>query len=97
MAAIWRLEQYTLKYRQQVLVVQGLVAGVAEEIVIFRGFSSSLTRPTAFDPDVLVLPEEAEIIGIDIVAAPYQPEHPQYLERSLSWIEMEQRLDALAL
>ncbi|MFM7470231.1 MAG: hypothetical protein ACKO5P_01785 [Nodosilinea sp.] len=97
MTPIWRLEQYTLKNRQQVLLIHGLVAGEEEEIVIFRGFSSSLTRPTAFDPDVVVLPEGAEIISIDIVAAPYQPENPQYVEQSLSWTKMEQRLEALAL
>ncbi|MBU6228130.1 MAG: hypothetical protein KGQ93_00330 [Cyanobacteria bacterium REEB459] len=94
---IRRLEQYTLKHRQEVLIVHGLVAGAPEEIIIFRGFSSSLTRPTAADPDVLILPEAAEITSIDIVAAPYQPDQPQYLDRFLSWQQMDQRLQMLAL
>lgn len=90
----YRLEQYTLKYPQAVLVVAATVAGEKDEVVIFRGFSSSLVRPTASDPDVPVLPAEAEIQAIDILAGPYNPDQPQYLHRGLSWAEMQGFLDA---
>ena len=71
-----RMEQYTLKRPEQVLLVHALVDGEEDEIVIFRGFSSSLVRPTAFDPDVPVLPENAEIQSIDILMGPYTPDNP---------------------
>lgn len=79
-----RLEQYTLKRPQEVLLVRAEIAGEPEEVVIFRGFSSSLTRPTDPDPDVPVLPESARIIAIDRLRSPYDPEHPQYLETGLT-------------
>ncbi len=79
-----RLEQYTLKRPQEVLLVRAEIAGEPEEVVIFRGFSSSLTRPTDPDPDVPVLPESAHIIAIDRLLGPYNPEHPQYLETGLT-------------
>ncbi len=47
-----RLEQYTVKRPQEVLLVTVEVDGERDEVAIFRGFSSSLMRPTAFDPDV---------------------------------------------
>ena len=52
-----RLEQYTLQRPQEVLIVKAEIAGEEDEIAIFRGFSSSLMRPTAFDVDVPILPE----------------------------------------
>ncbi|MBD0268359.1 MAG: hypothetical protein ICV77_08700 [Cyanobacteria bacterium Co-bin8] len=80
-----RLEQYTLKRPQEVLLVAAEVAGEADQILVFRGFSSSLMRPTAFDPDVPVLPEEAVISSIDRLLGPYNPSNPQYLEQGVSW------------
>lgn len=79
-----RLEQYTLKRPQEVLLVRAEIGGEPEEVVIFRGFSSSLTRPTDPDPDVPVLPASAHIIAIDRLRGPYDPAHPQYLETGLT-------------
>ena len=87
-----QLEQYTLQNPQEVLLARVEIDGELDEILIFRGFSSSLMRPTAFDPDVAVLPEDAVIIAIDRLSGPYQPENPQYLERQISWEEFSQRL-----
>ncbi|NEP17985.1 MAG: hypothetical protein F6J97_13945 [Leptolyngbya sp. SIO4C1] len=89
-----RLEQYTLTHPQEVLIVSAEVAGEPDEIVIFRGFSSSLMRPTAFDPDVPVLPPAATVLRIDRLQGPYQPENPVYLEQGLSLAEFEARLPA---
>lgn len=97
MSPSFRLEQYTLRHPQAVLRVLARVDGEADEILIFRGFSSSLVRPTAFDPDVPVLPESAEIDAIDILAGPYNPEQPRYLHQGLSWTEMQVFLEAAGL
>ncbi|BAZ69500.1 hypothetical protein NIES4106_42730 [Fischerella sp. NIES-4106] len=84
-----RLERYTVKSPQEVLLVTLEIAGEEDQIAIFKGFSSSLMRPTAFDPDVPVLPEEANILKIDIVASPYNPEAPHYIQQGLTWKDME--------
>jgi hypothetical protein len=93
----FRLEQYTLKRPQQVLLVQALVKGEADQVVVFRGFSSSLVRPTAFDPDVPVLPEDAAIQTIDILKGPYNPDQPRYLQPGLTWAEMVSLLEAVGV
>jgi hypothetical protein len=41
--------------------------------VIYRGFSSSTTHPTAFDPDQPALPEIARLISAEILQAPLRP------------------------
>ncbi len=87
-----RLEQYTIKRPQEVLIVTADIAGEEDQIAIFKGFSSSLMRPTAFDPDVPVLPPEANIVTIDRVASPYNPNAPRYLQQGLTWETMEQLL-----
>lgn len=81
---IQRLEQYTLKRPGEVLLVAATVDGEDDQIVIFRGFSSSLMRPTAFDPDVPVLPEQAEILTIDRLQGPYTPDEPKYIQKNIS-------------
>lgn len=45
----------------------------AFELLIFRGFSSSVTHPTAFDPDRPALPEGAEITSAELLAGPLNP------------------------
>ncbi|MEM1238397.1 MAG: hypothetical protein AAGI45_01015 [Cyanobacteria bacterium P01_H01_bin.26] len=87
-----QLEQYTLQHPQEVLLVAAEVDGEPDEILIYRGFSSSLARPTAFDPDVPVLPDSAVITTVDRLVGPYHPEAPTYLEQQVSWVEFSQRL-----
>ena len=84
----FRLEQYTLRQPQLVLRVAAVIDGQEDEVLIFRGFSSSLMHPTAADPEVPVLPAAAEIQAIDIMVGPYNPTAPQYLHRGLTWIDM---------
>jgi hypothetical protein len=93
----YRLEQYTLKRPQEVLQVRAIVTGEEDEVVIFRGFSSSLVRPTAADPDVPVLPEDAEIQSIDRLEGPYNPANPTYLQQGLSWDDMLALLSAVGV
>ncbi|ACK64993.1 conserved hypothetical protein [Rippkaea orientalis PCC 8801] len=87
-----QLEQYTLQHPQEVLLVTVETAGELDEIMIFKGFSSSLIKPTDFDPDVPILSEEATIISIDRLKSPYNPNKPQYLEKGLSWQQMQAML-----
>ncbi len=80
-----RLEQYTAKRSHEVLIVTAEIEAEQDQIAIFKGFSSSLTRPTAFDPEVPVLPDRAKIITIDRVASPYNPQSPRYIQQGLTW------------
>jgi hypothetical protein len=84
-----RLEQYTTKRPQEILLVTVEIADEQDTIAIFKGFSSSLMRPTAFDPDVPVLPDGANILNIDRVASPYNPESPRYIQQGISWEVMQ--------
>ncbi|MEH2354844.1 DUF7734 family protein [Nostoc sp.] len=84
-----RLEQYTAKRTKEVLILTVEIADEEDTIAIFKGFSSSLMRPTAFDADVPVLPDGANILNIDRVASPYNPEAPRYLQQGISWEAME--------
>jgi hypothetical protein len=93
----FRLEQYTLKRPQEVLLVTAEVAGEPDEIAIFKGFSSSLMRSTAFDPDVPVLSADAKIVAIDRLVAPYRPDQPQYIQQGLTWEEMQGLLEEVGV
>jgi hypothetical protein len=88
-----RLERYTQTRSREVWLVHAIVAGEPDRVLVFKGFSSSLMRPTAFDPDVPVLPPDATIESIDRLQAPFNPDCPNYLEQGLSVAEVEQRLN----
>ncbi|MEZ2234462.1 MULTISPECIES: hypothetical protein [unclassified Microcoleus] len=92
-----RLEQYTVKRPQEVLIVKVESEGELDEISIFKGFSSSLVRSTAFDPDIPVLPEGAKIISVDRLAGPYNPNNPRYLQQGLSWETMQSLLSEVGI
>lgn len=92
-----RLEQYTIARSQEVLIVTAEVDGEGDRVVIFKGFSSSLVRPTASDPDVPVLPDRAEIIHIDRATTPYNPENPHYIEQGLTLAAMESLLQEVGV
>lgn len=80
-----RLEQYTAKRSQEVLIVDFEIAGEEDRVAIFKGYSSSLMRSTASDPDIPLVPDNAKIIRIDRVASPYNPESPRYIQQGLTW------------
>ncbi|WP_071518825.1 hypothetical protein [Geitlerinema sp. PCC 9228] len=87
-----RLENYTEKNPQEVLLVTLDIEGEEDQVTIFKGFSSSLMRPTAYDPEVPVIPENATIVSIDRMASPYEPNNPRYIQRGLTWEAMESLL-----
>ncbi|MGB3491669.1 MAG: hypothetical protein WBA57_02995 [Elainellaceae cyanobacterium] len=84
-----RLEQYTLKRAGEALLVTARVEGEEDQVIIFRGFSSSLVRSTAFDPDIPVLTEDAEILSVDRLEGPFRPDCPRYIQQSLTLQETE--------
>ncbi len=92
-----RLEQYTIKHPQEVLLVTVETNGEEDQIAIFKGFSSSLVQPTNFDPDIPVLPDGAKILNIDRAVSPYNPDSPRYLEQGLSWEMMQTRLSDIGV
>jgi hypothetical protein len=92
-----RLEQYTVQFPRELLLVDIEVDGQPDQIAIFKGFSSSLMCPTAFDPEVPMIPPEAKILGIDRLQGPYNPNSPRYIQRKISWQEFEELLEKAGL
>jgi hypothetical protein len=97
MLPIQRLEQYSLRFPQEVLLVEADVAGQRDQIMVFKGFSSSLVQATASDPDVPILPADAVILSLSRCRAPYRPPAPEMIEPDLSWSEFLERLANLGL
>ena len=87
-----QLETYSRNHPQEVLLVKLKIENELDEVMIFKGFSSSLMRSTAFDPDMPVVSDRAEILTIDRLAAPYKPNQPNYLQQGITW---EQFIDCL--
>lgn len=81
------LEDYSADHRDEVLWVTVTVDGEPEEITIYRGFTSSLSRPTPADPDTPVLPPQAVLVSIARLRAPFDPAHPQPLAPPLTWAQ----------
>lgn len=93
-----RLEQYTLKRRQEVLIVNlETPDGEPDQVMVYGGFSSSLMRATEFDPDIPVIAPDANILSIDRAVSPYDPDRPEYLETGLTLEAMEGLLQQLNL
>lgn len=78
-------------------MVNAQVNGEDDCVIVFRGFSSSLVQPTAADPEIPVLPQDAVIETVDRLQGPYTPNDPQFLERDILWREFSDRLTELGL
>lgn len=87
-----QLEAYSSEHPQEVLLIQLKIDEELDQVMIFKGFSSSLMRSTAFDPDVPVISDRAKILSIDRVAAPYKPNQPNYLQQGITWEEFKDYL-----
>jgi hypothetical protein len=77
------LETYTRKRPTEILLVRVRVDGSDEEVLVFRGASSYLTRATPTDPGQPVIPDDAELLGVDRQQAPYNPITPIVLNANL--------------
>lgn len=87
-----QLETYSTQHPQEVLLVKLKIENELDEVMIFKGFSSALMRSTAFDPDVPVIPDQAEILTIDRLTAPYKPNEPDYIQQEVTWEEFKSYL-----
>lgn len=74
-----QLEAFSSQRPDRVLRLAGLLAGEPLELLIFRGFSSSTTHPTAFDPDQSALPDGALIQTASLLVGPLNPAAEQVL------------------
>lgn len=93
-----RLEEYTLKRRKEVLIVNlETASGQPDMVMIYGGFSSSLMHGTAFDPDIPIIAPDSKIVSIDRVASPYEPNNPEYIEEGLTLAAMEEILAEMNL
>ena len=66
-----------LRLRGTLPALVGEGTGEVFELLIFRGFSSSLTHPTDFDPDQPALPEGARLESAELLQGPLNPGHEQ--------------------
>ena len=94
-ALLVQLEQLSRNRPDRVLRLRGLVPHMTQpamaadptaaaamepfELLIFRGFSSSVTHPTDFDPDRPLLPEGSRIETAELLAGPLNPASEQLL------------------
>ncbi|WP_107666210.1 hypothetical protein [Cyanothece sp. BG0011] len=92
LSRIQQLEQYTLTHPQEVLLITVKIEEDMDQLMIFKGFSSSIMKPTEFNPDVPMLSDQANIISIDRIKSPYNPNDPNYIEKGLTWKQMENLL-----
>ena len=76
---VQQLEERSRLDSERVVRLTGNVDGEPFELLIFRGFSSSTTHPTAFDPDQPLLPSEAKIESAVLLQAPLNPAAEQVL------------------
>jgi len=91
-----QLEAYSVQHPQEVLLVKLKIDDELDEVMIFKGFSSSLMRSTAFDPDVPVISDRTEILTIDRLTAPYKPNQPEYIQRDIRWEKFQDYLTNFA-
>ena len=70
---VQQLEERSRQEPERVVRLMGTVEGEPFELLIFRGFSSSTTHPTAFDPDASVLPAGTQLEQADVLQGPLNP------------------------
>ena len=72
-AVVLALEERTRLQPQRVVRLRGRVKDTPFELLIFRGFSSSTTHPTSFDPDASVLPGGTSLDQAELLQGPLSP------------------------
>ena len=70
---VQQLEERSRLAPDRVVRLKGTVFNEPFELLIFRGFSSSTTHPTAFDPDASVLPEGTTLDQAELLQGPLSP------------------------
>ena len=72
-ALVQELEERTRLSPDRVVKLHGFVLDEPFELLIFRGFSSSTTHSTAFDPDASVLPDGTRLDWAELLQGPLDP------------------------
>jgi hypothetical protein len=91
------LETYTRKRPTEILLVRIRIDDSDEEVLVFRGASSYLTRATPTDPGQPVIPDNAELLSIDRQQAPYNPITPTVLGANLQMEALRQLLTEVGI
>ncbi|WJX16774.1 hypothetical protein P8452_06763 [Trifolium repens] len=89
---ISKLEFYSQSARGEALIVHALVDQNEVEVLIFKGFSSSLSYGTSPDPTRSILPARAVITSIDRIKGPFDPANIEYLQKDVPWEEFKTNL-----
>jgi hypothetical protein len=76
---VFQLEERSRNHGDRVLRLIGVVGVEPFELLIFRGFSSSTTHPTRFDPDASVLPDGTVLHRAELLKGPIMPGDEQVL------------------
>ena len=85
---VQQLEERSRQMPDRVVRLQGTVENEPFELLIFRGFSSSTTHPTAFDPDASVLPEGTRLERAELLQGPLNPAKSAVLIGPLSPVDL---------
>ena len=90
---VQQLEERSRQAPDRVVRLQGTVQNARAqnepfELLIFRGFSSSTTHPTAFDPDASVLPEGTRLERAELLQGPLNPAESAVLIGPLSPVDL---------
>ena len=81
---VQKLEERTRLQPDRVVRLHGVVGAESFELLIFRGFSSSTTHPTAFDPDATVLPDGIQLQRAELLQGPLNPDEEIVLSGPIS-------------
>ena len=87
-----QLETYSQRHPEEVLIISTTDGETEDQVMIFKGFSSSLMHPTDFNPDNSVFSAEAEFVSCDRLKSPYLPNNPIYIAQDLSWDDLQNLL-----
>jgi hypothetical protein len=87
LALLAELEQCTRQRPDRVVRLRGQLEGSSGlepfELLIFRGFSSSVSHPTAWDPDQPALPASATVSSAELLEGPLNPSQERCLRGPL--------------
>ena len=83
-----QLEERSRNHADRVLRLLGVVGVEPFELLIFRGFSSSTTHPTRFDPDASVLPDGTVLDRAELLMGPIMPGDEHVLAGPMSPTEL---------
>nr|POE90950.1 hypothetical protein CFP56_05322 [Quercus suber] len=88
------LEVYSQSAKGEALIVHAIVDEEEVEVLIFKGFSSSLSYRTSPDPSRSILPARAVIKFIDRIKGPFDPSNIEYFQKGLTWEAFKEFLSA---